>query len=201
MATVLYFVIAGVLGSIPFSLLLGLSKGIDIRGIGSGNPGATNLTRALGIHWGVLAFLLDAGKGYLAVILGAPLGIEGEGLLLAGGVMAVLGHCYSPFLRFSGGKGVATAGGVLACLNLPVFSILTLVWAAGLALIRNAGMASTTAALVAAGLASWALAVPETEFISKPLAVLLLVVAAVVVLRHKSNIASFFRPPQAEAKS
>jgi glycerol-3-phosphate acyltransferase PlsY len=117
-------VLAGVagflLGSIPFSWILArLLGGLDIRSIGSGNVGATNVARSLGFRVGAAALLLDAAKGSAAALLGQaidPAGAGGAGALLGGG-LAVLGHNFTPFLGFRGGKGVATATGVLLALD------------------------------------------------------------------------------------
>ncbi len=105
---------AYVLGSIPFGLLIARSKGIDLRSCGSGNIGATNVARVIGKPYGLVTLLADLAKGLVPVLaykhfaLGQP-----DSLILAlTGLLAVLGHCFSVFLGFKGGKGVATATGV-----------------------------------------------------------------------------------------
>jgi glycerol-3-phosphate acyltransferase PlsY len=106
------------LGSIPFSYLLARLAGVDIRAVGSGNVGATNVARAVGWGPGALALLLDAAKGAAAVLLArviAPGAGSQTAALWAGG-LAILGHNVTPFLRFRGGKGVATGLGVFAML-------------------------------------------------------------------------------------
>ena len=112
-------------GSIPFSLIVGLVKGVDIRTIGSGNIGATNLGRALGRRWFFVGFALDMAKGLLAVLAaGAALGTLGHvdaplprTLVWIGcAAAAMLGHVFSPWIGFKGGKGVATGLGVLLAL-------------------------------------------------------------------------------------
>lgn len=109
-------------GSLPFALWMGRLRGVDLRRHGSGNLGATNALRVLGPAWGLLTLLLDVGKGYLAVavlptLLG--LGSAGGGSLwpLAAALAAVLGHIFSPWLRFRGGKGVATTLGAFFALS------------------------------------------------------------------------------------
>ena len=124
---------AYLLGSVPFALLLGRLKGIDIRHVGSGNIGATNLTRTAGRHWGVLAFLLDFFKG-LAPVLIIPLvhpfdvttllGLMKVHVQILAGMAAVLGHVWPIYLRFKGGKGVATTFGVMAGL-LPIAALIS----------------------------------------------------------------------------
>ena len=106
-------VFAALLGSVPFSLLLAKSRGVDLRKVGSGNPGATNVARNLGKRLGLIALLLDMLKGFIPAMIARLLfGLE-DGALNIGLVMlfAVMGHMYSVFLRLRGGKGVATALG------------------------------------------------------------------------------------------
>ncbi|HLP85173.1 MAG TPA: glycerol-3-phosphate 1-O-acyltransferase PlsY [Phycisphaerales bacterium] len=119
-------------GSIPFSLLVGKLKGVDIRKVGSGNPGATNLGRALGRKYFFIGFTLDMLKGLVPVVIaGLLLHTIGRfvsasaptGVWLACAIAAVLGHVFTPWLKFKGGKGVATAFGAL----LGVFPVLTIV--------------------------------------------------------------------------
>lgn len=120
------------MGSIPFSWLLGKAKGVDIRTVGSGNAGATNLGRALGRSWFFAGFTLDLLKGLLPVVVaGALLGTLGRYVAqpvptlvwIACGLAAVLGHIFTPWLGFRGGKGVATGIGVV----LGMFPVLTIV--------------------------------------------------------------------------
>jgi acyl phosphate:glycerol-3-phosphate acyltransferase len=101
---------AYLLGSIPFSYLVARKKGVDVRRVGSGNVGATNVMRNVSVAAGLLAFLLDAGKGTVAVLLAQRVEPTGPLPTLAG-VLAVLGHMYPVWLRFRGGKGVATGAG------------------------------------------------------------------------------------------
>jgi glycerol-3-phosphate acyltransferase PlsY len=101
------------LGSIPFGLILGrLLGGKDVRAAGSGNIGAANVTRVAGIAAGVLTLLLDGAKGAFSVWLAAWVSGEQASGMMAAGLAAIAGHCFSPWLRFRGGKGVATAAGV-----------------------------------------------------------------------------------------
>ena len=108
--------LAFLVGAIPFGLLIGKLKGIDLREKGSGNIGATNAMRQLGKPLGALVFVLDALKGGLPVFLAHRLALSPEWVVGAG-FAAVFGHIYSPFVRFKGGKGVATALGVLLGLD------------------------------------------------------------------------------------
>lgn len=117
---ILYLFLAYLLGSIPFALIISLPQGVDPRKEGSKNPGATNVARLLGKKWGVLTFIGDAGKGIMA--LGITKIFTGydfkEAPYLFAGVafFSVLGHLFSPFLKFKGGKGVATTIGTFLVL-------------------------------------------------------------------------------------
>jgi acyl phosphate:glycerol-3-phosphate acyltransferase len=122
---------AYLLGSIPFGLLLAKLFGTaDIRKVGSGNIGATNVVRVAGPVAGILTLLLDAGKGALAVLLAVRLAEESSLWLMLAGICALLGHCFPIWLGFRGGKGVATAAGVflvlcpLACLGAALLFLL-----------------------------------------------------------------------------
>jgi len=106
---------AYLLGSIPFGLLLARMRGVDVRSVGSGNIGATNVTRALGKGFGLLTFCADLSKGFVPVLVCRavlPAGLETQTILALTGFGAVLGHCFPVFLGFRGGKGIATASGV-----------------------------------------------------------------------------------------
>jgi glycerol-3-phosphate acyltransferase PlsY len=119
------------LGAIPTSYLVGrIARGIDLREHGSGNLGATNLYRTLGWKFAVPVALFDIAKGALPVLVFAPRVADSRLFALGCGVMAVLGHVYSLFVRFRGGKGVATAAGVLLALSPWVVLALVGVWAA-----------------------------------------------------------------------
>lgn len=134
MEDLFYFLLAYFLGSIPFALLVSLPQGVDPRKAGSGNPGATNVARLLGKKWGLVTFFGDAGKGILALYLVKFLTSQDfheDPLLYAGTALsAIIGHLYSVFLKFQGGKGVATTIGTFFVLTpkamltvLPIFFI------------------------------------------------------------------------------
>jgi len=115
------FLLSYILGSIPFALVISLPQGIDPRKAGSKNPGATNVARLLGKKWGILTFIGDSGKGILALLLASfflkDLTYSKELILAGVGFFAVLGHLFSVFLKFKGGKGVATTIGVFLFLT------------------------------------------------------------------------------------
>lgn len=116
------------LGSIPFALLVGRAGGVrDVRRHGSGNPGAANVWRSAGRIFGVAAGALDAGKGAAAVWLAWRLGLH-DGLAIWPGAAAVLGHDFSPWLGWRGGKGGATTAGMLACFLFPELLMVLACW-------------------------------------------------------------------------
>jgi len=133
------------IGSIPFGVLLGKMRGVDVRSVGSGNIGATNVWRALGPTFGVLSFALDMMKGWAGPIVG--------GFLLAGqtwgiaacGIAAVLGHIFSPFLGFKGGKGISTSLGALFGLVPWVGVVIFAFWGVVLGTSRTISIASVAA--------------------------------------------------------
>ena len=121
-------------GSLPTGYLMGLSRGIDIRRHGSGNIGATNVGRVLGRNWGVAAFACDFLKGFLPLFLVRCFFLTDTGswsislLLVACGMAAILGHNYTPWLGFKGGKGIATSAGVLGALVPWVLAVALSLW-------------------------------------------------------------------------
>ena len=147
---ILFIVIAYLLGSIPFGLLLGFAvKQVDIREHGSNNIGATNVFRVVGKKWGILALFLDAFKGWIACklpeLLGLQLTVEQQ-LVLA--VAAICGHTFSVWLKFKGGKGVATSLGVfLAVVWLPTLTAFGF-WIAVFSIFRIISVASLAAGAV-----------------------------------------------------
>ena len=147
------------LGSIPTGFLVGKAKGIDIRTVGSGNIGATNVFRTLGKTAGTLVLLADAAKGFLACLLVPKLAIlwAGSGpqpspapalyFEMIGGLAAILGHNYTCWLRFKGGKGVATTAGVFLALAPLACAMLVALWVAVFAVTRYVSVASIAAAI------------------------------------------------------
>ena len=107
-----FFIGAYLVGAIPFGVLFARAKGIDLFAIGSGNVGATNVKRALGLGPAIVVFLLDVLKGFIPAFIALRV-LGSQDWAIGIGVAAILGHCYSPFLKFKGGKGIATGLGVL----------------------------------------------------------------------------------------
>jgi glycerol-3-phosphate acyltransferase PlsY len=128
--------IAYLLGSIPFGLILAkLFGGKDVRNTGSGNIGATNVVRAAGLPAGILTLILDAAKGAFAVFLAAKLSNDSATWMMIAGLAALVGHCFPVWLKFKGGKGVATAAGIFLALcpiaflgDVILFILIVLFW-------------------------------------------------------------------------
>lgn len=123
---VVLLVVAYFLGTFPSATLIARANGIDISTVGSGNPGASNVTRALGWRKGVWVYVLDALKG--AIAAGLALGLEGRALAYWCGVAAILGHMFPAFRRFKGGKGVAAGSGVLLVLHPIIAPFAVALW-------------------------------------------------------------------------
>ena len=167
------------LGSIPFGLLLTRLAGLgDIRGIGSGNIGATNVLRTGRKDIALLTLLLDGGKGAVAVLVMARFG---EGAALLAGLAAVVGHCTSPWVGFKGGKGVATALGVVLAWSWQAGLLCLLAWLIAAVLSKRSSVGAI-AAMTAAPLALWALQDGAAAAAG-------LAVAALAIARHHANIA------------
>ena len=191
-------VAAYLIGSVPFAFLIARAYGKDLRTIGSGNIGATNLARAVGRKWGYFCFALDVLKGLAPVaIVGAIGGVSGNPLFLSlwllVGIAAILGHVFPVYLRFKGGKGVATSFGVALGL-WPYFTLCALValavWIAVVLIWHYVSLASISAAVAfPIALALGILAVPDWHSESLwPLMVAAIVIPILVIVRHRENI-------------
>ena len=183
-ANILIVSIAGyLLGAVSFAVIVARSQGVDILKFGSGNPGATNVTRALGSGWGKVVFVLDALKGFLSA--GWPLLLTTEsGLKLGiiGLVAAITGHSFSIYLNFRGGKGVATTmGGLLALMPL-ILLIGALVWGVVYVVSRVVALASIFFALSLIVSAYFIYGMEDPRFI------LGLILGILIIVRHRSNI-------------
>jgi len=176
------------LGAVPFGLVLTRLAGLgDIRDIGSGNIGATNVLRTGNKTLAAATLLLDSGKGAIAALsFGALDPIAG---LIAGGA-AILGHNFPIWLKFKGGKGVATTLGVLLAVSWPTGLAACLTWLAMAALFRYSSLAALIA-LAAAPLYAWWLS-------DVPVAVLALSLAALAVIRHHENISRLLKGEEAK---
>jgi acyl phosphate:glycerol-3-phosphate acyltransferase len=184
------------IGSIPFAVISMLGTGIDIRKVGSGNPGFNNVLRVSKAR-AILALIGDLGKGYLAVGLAYRLfHLPGDGVAMGWlyGFGAVLGHCYSPFLRFNGGKGIATSGGVMLVLY-PIWAITALAY---FTIARiSFGKLKWCEAGTSASLTTWALfTLLMLFFAGRPDATWSLIMTLFLTWRHKSNLRRIFGGPK-----
>ncbi len=210
MIWLLFIPIAFLSGSIPFGLLISRAKGVDIRSVGSGNIGATNVGRILGRRYFFLCFFLDFIKGFVPT-LGAGLVTHSAGRLplepreslpwLACMVAPVLGHVFSPWLKFKGGKGVATGVGAIVAiypaLTIPGVGVL-LIFLVMLKTFRYVSLAAMTATCVlpllvvihlmwaapALGLATFATSIPQAA----PFVGVAVLLAVLIVWTHRANI-------------
>lgn len=185
-------------GSIPAAVWVGrIVGGIDIRRQGSGNAGATNVARVLGVRWGVLVGLIDILKGFIPVFLlsavaGRDFGISAANAGLAIGIAAILGHVFPLFAGFKGGKGVLTALGVFVALLPFEAACAAAIWAVVFAIWRIVSLGSIVA------VASFAILVAARRYalgIPHPTALVIasLLIAALVLLTHRENIARLIR--------
>lgn len=222
MTWLLFILIAFIAGSIPFGLFIGWMKGIDIREHGSKNIGATNVGRVLGSSYGALCFVLDVTKGAVPVLLAG----QSAGVLsmmwrdiaeitqqemwqwMAVAIAAVLGHMYSPFVKFRGGKGVATGFGAFAAmaplLMFPAFGALV-VWYAMLRITKYVSVASMTAVVSIPVLYVLVLIPPDGENVGpaiahgSPVLIVLIAMAALVIYKHRTNLARLRRGEEPKA--
>ena len=183
---------AYLVGSIPFGLILTRLAGLgDVRQIGSGNIGATNVLRTGRRGLAAATLLLDAGKGALAVAVARSFGDE---FAAVAALAAVLGHLFPVWLRFKGGKGVATSAGVLLAYNPPVALATIATWLVMALFFRYSSLAALTAAVLA----------PLWAWLFGPRALLSIaivgVIALLVVVRHAGNIARLMRGAESKIR-
>ena len=176
------------IGSIPFGFLVGRAKGIDLRTVGSGNIGSTNVYRALGLGTAILVFALDAGKGFagtrIVPMLGASAWDAGYVRLICAAA-TILGSVAGVFMRFRGGKGVAAGAGVFLGLAPLPTGICLGIWVGLVALTKYVSVGSLAAA---ASLPVLVAAFNRFEYSHDPVFYLAAAVAAVVFVRHRANL-------------
>jgi glycerol-3-phosphate acyltransferase PlsY len=176
--------VAYAIGTFPSASLVARANGIDIRAVGSGNPGASNVTRVLGWRKGIWVFVLDAAKGSLGAGIGLIAGGRPAGYAL--GAAAVVGHVFPIWQRFRGGKGVATGGGVFGVLSPIVFPVLIALWFVLSRVTKKASLASiVVVALLPVGVgivrgAAWEV-------------VATIAIGVLVMARHLANIQRLIR--------
>ena len=184
-------VLSYLLGSIPTGFLVAKARGVDIRNVGSGNIGATNVFRYLGKPAGIFVLLADALKGWLAVFVLARLVFgwfhaspdlqEREWFAVVAGISAILGHNYTCWLHFKGGKGIATSAGVLVALVPWSLVIILSIWIIVFALTRYVSLASLAASF----------ALPFAAWVTKESFTMILItgaMGALAIYKHKANI-------------
>jgi glycerol-3-phosphate acyltransferase PlsY len=183
-----FFILAAyLLGSIPFGLIAGFgAKGLDIREQGSKNIGATNVFRVVGKKWGITVLLLDALKGYIACVLpaffGQPLTIS---LQLILGVSTILGHSFPVWLKFKGGKGVATSLGVFLAIAWVPTLITFGIWIICFTITHIISISSLIAAVIFPLMIAWLYAGTPEQKVLFPLSVVL---AVFIFYTHRANL-------------
>jgi glycerol-3-phosphate acyltransferase PlsY len=173
-------VFAYLLGSVPTGYILGSRAGIDVRKAGSGNVGATNVARVVGKRQGILTLLADATKGFIPVFVASQLNLNSSAIALAGAA-AFLGHLYPVFLKFRGGKGVATALGVFLGLSPWATLVLIAVFGATVLTSRIVSVGSMIAA-AAAPITLWVFSYPFVFVATSAF------LALMIIWRHRANI-------------
>lgn len=198
MEFVILIIAAYLLGSIPFALLIAKAHGKDLRSIGSGNIGATNLSRALGKRWAYFCFCLDVAKGALPMLvavklISSPPGVADLFLWLVVGIAAILGHIFPIYIKFKGGKGVATSFGVALGL-WPYYTLCAivafLVWLFFVLIWRYVSLASIVASVIFPVTLILVIAIkPDWSFSNLwPLFTAATAIPLMVIIRHKENI-------------
>ena len=193
---------AYLLGSIPFGVIIAKAHGKDLRKIGSGNIGATNVARAIGKKWAYICFVLDVLKGMIPMLAVMPLATSKSAqdnevavllLWLAVGCAAILGHIFPVYLKFKGGKGVSTSFGIALGL-WPYYSICALVaiavWIAVVLIWRYVSLASIVASIsFPVALITMIFLQSDWEFsVLWPLLIPAVVIPVMVIIRHRENI-------------
>lgn len=170
-------------GTTPSAIVIARSKGVDITTFGSGNPGASNVTRALGMKWGAMVFVLDAAKGAIPVAIALA---WSRPLAYGCAAAAILGHIFPVTRGFKGGKGIATGGGVLLPLHPPIMLGAATFWLITAKLTKKASLASIVVVpLVMIALA--AIGTPAWEIFA------LIGIGVLIEIRHLSNIKRLIR--------
>lgn len=176
------------IGGINPATIVGRARGIDVAQVGSGNPGATNLGRAVGKKWGIAVGALDVLKGFVPTFV--VMRTLGVWVALFAGVACVLGHIYSPYLGGRGGKGVATSLGALLALVPWVALAAVVVFAICMPFVQRLGNASVVASTFLVGAGVW-LAVRAQDADERGVGVWVAVVSLIVLARHHRNIATW----------
>ena len=190
--------LAYLLGSIPAGYIAGRIAGVDVRKVGSGNIGATNVTRVLGKRFGYPVFIVDFAKGLAAVVVGVMIAKAAQStpqfVDLCGAIAAVssvIGHSYPIWLGFKGGKGVATSLGSLFGLNWIAAAVACVVWISVFQLTRYVSLSSIAAALALPVTIATMLFLKQLQ--TPILLYFAVLLAAIIVLRHRSNLSRLLK--------
>lgn len=180
LTVVAVLIVAYLLGAIPFALLLTRKSGVDVRRVGSGNPGASNVWRSIGPALGVSVLVLDCAKGAAAVFIARAVGLDREAQALAG-LAVVLGHVFPPWLRFHGGKGVAAAAGAFLVVSPIALGVAFAVFAIAVGITRYVSLGSILGAIAL---------VVSMVVRREPAGVIgaTAMVALIIILRHRENM-------------
>ena len=176
------------IGGINPATIIGRWRGVEVSSVGSGNPGATNIGRAIGRKWGIVVGVIDVLKGYVPTFV--VMRTMGTWVALAAGIACVLGHIYSPYLGGRGGKGVATSVGAILAVVPWVALAALVVFAVCVPFVRRLGNASVVACVFLLVAGVWLL-VRADAALDRGVAIWLVVMASIVLARHRSNIASW----------
>lgn len=195
---IISIIISYLIGSIPFGLLISKSQKKDIRQFGSGNIGATNVFRVLGPKWGILAFVLDFLKGLIPVIavkyvISSYQFLPVDVVQIIVGLFAVVGHMFPVYLKFKGGKGVATGAGIVAGIMPVITLILIAVWALITFTTRYVSVASISVALLLPVMVIIKKYVLHQDTPTLYVLFFCILIAVFVIVRHKSNIARLMK--------
>ena len=187
MTLAVWIIGAYLIGGIPFGFLIGKMRGVDVRTVGSKNIGSTNVFRTVGKKWGLLAFFFDVMKGLLPTLAARHFASDPSWLPLGVGVATVVGHMLTPYMKFRGGKGVATAFGMMLGL-IPAlvgtaFAIFALVFACS----HFISLGSCTAALFLA-VTIWFPVLGTRGHADLPQCILVTLIALFIIWKHRSNI-------------
>ncbi len=201
MSLILVIITGYLLGSLPFSFWLGKFKGVDLRKVGSGNVGATNLARTVGAGWGVIGFAMDLGKGLIAVILAGHIcnlfktsALSLSILKILGGISSIIGHNWSMWINFKGGKGVATSAGVFLGLA-PISLLLSIgVWVVVFILFGYVSLASIISSI---SLPLWMWSGIGGK-VALPIIIFSCIVSILIIIRHRSNIVRLIKGKKIE---
>jgi glycerol-3-phosphate acyltransferase PlsY len=185
----IFFLAAYLIGSLPTSFIMGkVTRGLDIRQHGSGNVGATNALRVLGTKVGLFTLLVDIGKGFLTIFLARKFLPDSSNLFFIGiGLATILGHIFTIFLKFKGGKGVATSAGVFLALTPLAVAIALAVFVIVVAVTRYVSLGSILAASVlflTELIINFTNSFSQLEFL-----IFVFIVALFIIIKHRSNIA------------